>query len=882
LISPGTTDAVAILFTDIEGSTRLWDETPDRMRAALAQHDVVLRDCILRHAGTVVKTTGDGVYAAFADPLDGFGAALAMQRALGDPASTEGLALRVRIGLHVGLVERRDSDLFGGAVNRAARIMAAAHGGQTLVSEAFADSIAGRMPQHASLRELGSVRLRGLARAERLWQLVHPELRNEFPPLRSLETAPSNLSQQLASFVGRERERTEVAALLRTSRLVTLTGTGGLGKTRLSLQIGADLLGEYSDGVWIVELAPLTDPRLVPQAIASVLGVREEPGRPVSDALLRFVSDRRLLLILDNCEHLVQACAELAETLLGSGPQLSILASSREHLRIAAERVYPLATLSIPDVDGAIIPDDLPKYEGIRLFVERAVAVQPAFRLSARNAQSVIEICRRLDGIPLAIELAAARLRTLTVESIAARLDDRFRLLTRGSRAAEPRQQTLRALIDWSHDLLALPERALFRRLAVFAGGWTLQGAEAVGAGAELDAADVLEVLTALVEKSLVGLDYETGRYRLLETVRQYARYRLDESGEAASVGARHLDFYRDLSERASAELAAGRQSREWMELFDAERENLLTAHGFCGTEGAGERDLELAYNTYPYWFRRGSLETGLRVLHEALERPAARRRTKVRCRALHAAGLLACFAGSYAAAEAYLQESQAVAAEIGLQAGAAGRLQLLAFAHLGMGNWSAARVQCEQALALAREQGDQLQEASAQSNLAQTYRLAGELDEARSRLQQSIALGRELGNRDLVAMNTLSLAMIALTRGTPSEAMAMTREAAAIADELKSHTVGQTVLDVVASLAAASEHWEPAARFIGAAEAHLTRTGLRRDPVDAAFLAPFVARSRDVLGETAFATLEAEGRKIGYEDAMRSARTWLEGWSAP
>ena len=449
--------------------------------------------------------------------------------------------------------------------------------------------------------------------------------------------------------------------------------------------------------------------------------------------------------------------------------------------------------------------------------------------------------------------------------------------MTTGSRTAEPRQQTLSALIDWSYDLLTTTERGLFRRLAVFAGGWTLQAAEAVGAQAELVAPDVLDVLSALVEKSLVVFEPDTGRYRLLETMRQYAQQRLDESGDTLAARARHLTFYLDLTEKANGHLARGSQSREWLEVLDAERENLLAAHAFCSGAEEAEPGLALAYNTYPYWFRRGSLETGLRIIQEAIGRAGAEHRTKTRCRALHAAGLLSCFAGSYRAAQAYLEESQSIAAEIGLQSGAAGRLQLLALAHLGQGDWSAARLQCEQALALARRLDDKLQIASALSNLAQTYRLGGDFDEAQSLLEQSIALGAELQNRDLVAMNRLSLAMIAISRGSATEAIAMARDAAAIADELKSHTVGQTVLDVVTALAASCADWGSVGRFFGASEAHLAGTALRRDPVDEGFLAPLVARARAALGEPAFAASEQDGRKDGYDEAMARAQAWLE-----
>ena len=480
-----------VLFTDIEGSTRLWEREPERMRPALACHDAIARAAVETHRGTVVKTTGDGIHAVFDDPLDAVEATLQLQQALLDPGATAGIPLRVRCGLHLGVVERRDNDVFGAPVNRTARIMAAAHGGQVLVSKAVADLIGNRLPAEVVLKDLGVVRLRDLASPERVYQITHPLLRRDFPALRSLESTPNNLPQQVTSFIGRDRELSETKALLATTRLLTLLGIGGLGKTRLSLQAAVDVMDDYPDGVWFVELAPLTGAQLVPQAVASVLGVKEEAGRPVIEAMMTYGRDRRCLIILDNCEHLVGACAELAKELLQSGPHLKILASSREPLHTPGETTYHVLPLAVPSEQEAFTPEALSRYEAVHLFVDRATAAQPAFRITQQNAQAIAQICHRLDGIPLALELAAARVRALHVDRIAERLSDRFRLLTGGSRTSLPRQQTLRALIDWSFDLLTDSERALLRRLSVFAGGWALEAAESVGADGAVDAGSV-------------------------------------------------------------------------------------------------------------------------------------------------------------------------------------------------------------------------------------------------------------------------------------------------------------------------------------------------------------------------------------------------------
>ncbi|TMG81335.1 MAG: adenylate/guanylate cyclase domain-containing protein, partial [Betaproteobacteria bacterium] len=620
-VSPGV---VTFLFTDIEGSTRLWEQEPERMRPALARHDAIARAAVEGHRGIVVKTAGDGVHATFDDPLDAIGATLQLQQALADSTATGGIAFRVRCGLHLGVDERRDNDFFGPAVNRAARIMSVAHGGQVLLSEAVALLVRGRLPAGVTLRDLGAVRLRDLASPERVYQVVHPQLRQDFPALRSLEATPNNLPQQVTSFIGRGFDLTEVKKILGNTRLLTLLGVGGIGKTRLSLQVAADMLDGFPDGVWFVELAPLVDAQLVPQAVASVLGVKEEAGRPVVEALKKHVKDRQLLLIVDNCEHLVHACAELAKQLLESSPRLKILASSREHLHVPGEATYPVPALGVPEPSTATTPAALTQYESVLLLVDRAVAAQPTFRVTDQNAAAIGEICRRLDGIPLAIELAAARARALSVENIAARLHDRFRLLTSGSRTALPRQQTLRALIDWSYDLLSEAERAVFRRLAVFAGGWTLDAVEAVAADVEVRERDVLDLLTNLVEKSLVVVEAAGGRYRLLDTVRQYAQERLTESGEEESVRMRHLACYVALAENAGSQLT-GPQQGVWLVRLDLERENILGAHDYCEwAAGGAELGLRLASAVKRYWIFRGLMELGHRLTVEALKRRGA------------------------------------------------------------------------------------------------------------------------------------------------------------------------------------------------------------------------------------------------------------------
>jgi predicted ATPase/class 3 adenylate cyclase len=860
------------LFTDIEGSTRLWEQDPERMRPALARHDAIARAAVESHRGTVVKMTGDGVHAAFSDPIDAVRATLQIQELLADPAQTHGMPLLVRCGLHAGIFERRDNDFFGTSVNRAARIMSAAHGGQMLLSRTVAEMVVGRLPNGVSLHDLGVVRLRDLASPEHVFQVVHPRLRKEFPVLRSLEGTPNNLPHQLTSFVGRARELAEIRTALAHTRLLTLVGMGGLGKTRLSLHVAADEMDAYPDGVWFVELAPLRDGRLVTQAIATVLGVKEEAGRPVAEAVINYVKDRRLLLVLDNCEHVLASCAELARWMLLGAPFVKVLASSREPLHVAGESTYPLDGLSVPLRSGAITPAAASECEAVRLFVDRANAAHPSFRITARNAAAVASICRRLDGIPLAIELAAARVRGIPVQEISRRLDDRFQLLTSRDTTTLPRQQTLRALIDWSYDLLSPSEQSLLRQLAVFAGGWTLEAAEAV---CYCDEDNVPDLLSRLVEKSLVALDPESGRYRLLETVRQYAQDRSTELGEGDFARDRQLAFYVSLAEKAKPELQ-GPQHAAWLTRLDEELENILAAHAWAdNAERGGELGLKLVTPIKLYWASRGVMELGHRLTVEALARGGAEARNQLRCKGLFDVGQLRYHMGRYDGARESLEESLAIARELGDKRVIAAVLQPLGMAALAQGQLVTAGDYLEEAVALAKERENKRELAAAYTALAQLRRVEGNAPAAMPLYEQVLRLARDLDDRESVAIALLDLIMVTKVP-EPQRAKAMLREALEIAIELRSTRVEHSALDVGAGLAAAGRDWDRAARFYGAAEAQGEKTALRRDPADEAYLLPLIEMARQALGAQPFAAAESLGRALSHEDAMSETRAWL------
>jgi predicted ATPase/DNA-binding CsgD family transcriptional regulator len=600
---------VTFLFTDIEGSTRRWEADADGMRAALAAHDAVLREAIDADGGWLFKHTGDGVCAAFASPRSAVDAAVAAQRVL---------ELPVRMGLATGEAELRGADYFGAVLNRAARVMAAGHGGQILLAESTAVLVSG-----VDLLDLGTHPLRDLPRPERVMQLCHPDLRNEFPPLHTPKlVGAQNLPVQLTSFVGRGTQMTDVRKLLADNRLVTLSGAGGAGKTRLAVEIATRIAPEYADGVWYVDLAPITDPVVVPVTVTRALGLPDQPGGSTMDTLLRFLRDRHVLVVLDNCEHLLGATAELVVALLGAAPRLRLLATSREPIGVPGEATWRVPSLSVAD-------------EAIELFADRARLTRTDFSVTDDNVATMTEICERLDGMPLAIELAAARVRALSLAEIRDGLRDRFRLLTGGARTAVRRQQTLRASVDWSHALLTQPERVLFRRLAVFLGGFDLDGAQAVAGGGDVERYQVLDLLTLLVDKSLVVAEEgrRATRYRMLETVRQYAQEKLGESREADVIRTQHRDFYVAMAAHLEP---WGRRDNDWrIEQMQTEIDNLRAAFAWSRERGDIALALQFASSMQPLWAASRRIQEGLSWLNAALADEEREVAPAVRARAL-------------------------------------------------------------------------------------------------------------------------------------------------------------------------------------------------------------------------------------------------------
>lgn len=680
------TGTVTFLFTDIEGSTQLAQQYPDAMPTLLARHNFILQEAIESNHGKVFNIIGDAFCAAFPTPSDGMNAALMAQRTLQREQWTPA-PIKVRMGLHTGEARIKVSDNpmepYVGylALTRVQRITSAAHGGQILLSSTSAELVRPDLPAGISLRDMGEHKLKNLDHAEHLWQVVATDLLQDFAPLQTLNTFPNNLPIQLTTFIGRETQLAEIKRLLETARLLTLTGVGGTGKTRLALQVAAELLEDFTDSAWLVQLAPLADPALVPNEVASALGIREVAGISFLDLLKEYLKNRSLLLVIDNCEHLIEACGQLADTLLHAAPYLKILATSREALGIAGETTFPVPSLLCPaPISGqttSTSPEHISSYEAARLFVDRARAVQPTFQVTSQNMAAVAQICARLDGIPLALELAAARVRGLSAEQIAAHLDNRFRLLTGGSRTALPRQRTLQGAIDWSYNLLSEDERTLLRRLAVFSGGFTLDAAEVVCAGDALESHQILDLLLRLVDKSLVVADAQNGetRYHLLETIRQYAQEKLLGSGEGELVRNRHLDFFVGFAELADLKIKSAARPM-WTNRVVLEYENLRVALE-CSVQKGGNSGLQLVCALHRFWQLRGYFSEGREWAQRTIAVNNYHRSELMAC-ALITQGALTLWREDLSLAHKLLEEGMTLSQEIDYQRGLAEALQWL------------------------------------------------------------------------------------------------------------------------------------------------------------------------------------------------------------
>jgi predicted ATPase/class 3 adenylate cyclase/Tfp pilus assembly protein PilF len=783
---------LTFLLTDVEGSSHLWERAPASMSKALARHDEILATQIGAHDGTVIKPRGEGdsAFAVFQTPGAAVAAALSVQRALLRETWPAQTALHVRIAIHSGPAELRAGDYYGLTVNRCARLRAAAHGGQVLLSSSARELVSDDLPEGATLKDLGSHRLKDLSRPERIFQLLHSSLEYEFAPLACLDPERHNLPIQLTSFIGREDEMAVVRKLLSSSRLVTLCGTGGVGKTRLGLQVVSDVSGDYADGAWLVELGALAAEDLVPGALASALGLREEPERPLIDVLQDFLRERCILVVLDNCEHVVGACAKLADSLLHACPEMSILATSREPLRIPGEAVFRVPSLAAPTADHESDPEALSDFEAVRLFVDRAHFVNPGFSLTPDNSAAVAAICRSLDGIPLAIELAAARLSVLSPAQIADRLTDRFGLLTGGPRTVLPRHQTLTAAVDWSYELLNEAEQLLLHGLSVFAGGFTLDAAENV-CGGGLEGFEVLDLLTELVQKSLVSSDEEENepRYRLLETIRQYAAGKLAAAGAQRVTSAAHSRWFLALADRASRGLHGSAQ-RGWLDRLDREHDNIRAAVGWAaGEDGDPDMALELVAALTEFWHSRGYWTEGRRHIEDALSRQRSRR-DEPTARALTGASTLARAQGDYAAARELGGEALSAYREAGDVEGVAAALHSLGAVAGAQGDYAAARTLCEEALATHRALGKRYAAARVLSSLANISRHQHDPAAARAMLDEALLTFRDAGDKAAEATALLGLGNVLVDEENHAAARPFFEQALTIRREL-GHKVG-------------------------------------------------------------------------------------------
>ena len=860
---------VTFLFTDIEGSTRAWEEHGDAMPTALARHQAVVRSAVERNEGVVVKDTGDGLLAVFAHPSQGIVAAVEAQCGLRDVDWGQTGPLCARMGLHTGAAKPIEGDYHGPAVNRCARIMGVAHGGQVLLSPSTRE-LAAPAPADVSFLDLGTHRLRDLSAAVNLYQVLHPKLPTRFPPPASLDALQTNLPAELSSFVGRQTELPRLAEVLGRTRLLTITGVGGVGKTRIALQLAANEAEAFADGVWLVSLGGLTDPALVTPEVASALRIGEQPGRTWIESIIWFLRQREALLVLDNCEHVIDEVVTLVEAVLRACPRVRALATSREVMGIQGETTWQVAPLAMVS-DGQ-------RSEAEQLLVERVLEVDPEFRLSEEDSAAITQICRRLDGIPLAIELAAARARVLSLPEVADRLDQRFRLLRSESRTASSRQRTLEAAVAWSHELLEAPERRLFNRLSVFADSFNLDAVQQVCCDESSAGDDVLELVARLADRSLLVREQARApaRYRLLETLRAYGRERLAEQGELGALNDRHLAWVNSFV-RSAAPLLEGPEQEGGLDRVATEINDIRAALGWALAGDGAPVGLGCAATLYRYWYIRGVRE-GRQWLDRLLA-AAPNAPVRILAKALYADGSLAQLMGENDRAAAALDHSLHLYGDTGNERGVAWALH-----GLGMAEWAsqepqAVKARFEEALRIFRRLGDPLGIAMTLQFLGVWEATFGDTARAVQLIDEQRAIVRPTHIPLLVAHSAEASAVARwMASHDLGQARQLLGEALQLYGQVGSILCAAHCLENTAAWAVESGATEAAAGLLGATEKLREEAGTPVPPYEHLFYDATRERLLATLGVDEYEAQAERGRSLDLPHAIEAALDVVEG----